>query len=98
MGLHSRGAGRAGDPLRQGRQHQVWRRRQPQSGIHRIREYHQLSLLFMLASLTRIVQPLVCLVDTEMAEPEYQTMEIGPGSLVLNCGKVALIYNSYPVS
>ncbi|ONM54327.1 hypothetical protein ZEAMMB73_Zm00001d020140 [Zea mays] len=45
--------------------------RQPQSDIHS-HEYHQLSLLLMLASLTSIFHPLVCLVDTQMAKPEYQ--------------------------
>ncbi|ONM54330.1 hypothetical protein ZEAMMB73_Zm00001d020140 [Zea mays] len=50
--------------------------RQPQSDIHS-HEYHQLSLLLMLASLTSIFHPLVCLVDTQMAKPEYQAMETG---------------------
>ncbi|ONM54326.1 hypothetical protein ZEAMMB73_Zm00001d020140 [Zea mays] len=52
--------------------------RQPQSDIHS-HEYHQLSLLLMLASLTSIFHPLVCLVDTQMAKPEYQAMETGRG-------------------
>ena len=63
VGLHPGGVGRAGDPLRQGRQHQMRRRRQPQPGIHRIREYHHHSLRPMLVSPTRLVQSPVT-VDT----------------------------------
>jgi hypothetical protein len=53
VGLHPRGAGRAGDALRQGRQYQVQRRRQPQPGLHRIRECP--SLLPMLTSPEHLV-------------------------------------------
>jgi hypothetical protein len=70
---------------------------EPQSGIHRIREYYQLSLLLMLASLTRIGQPLVCLVDTEMSELRTRVSDYvdrTSGSLVLNCGKVVVIYST----
>jgi hypothetical protein len=42
----------------------VRRRRQPQPGIHRIREYHQLSLL-MFVSPTRLVKSPVYPVDTD---------------------------------
>lgn len=39
VGLHGGGAGRAREPLRQGRQHEMQRRRQPEPGLRRIREY-----------------------------------------------------------
>jgi hypothetical protein len=71
--------------------------RQPQSDIHS-HEYHQLSLLLMLASLTSIFHPLVCLVDTQMAKPEYQAMETGRGIFrYFSSLFISLITNFLPV-
>jgi hypothetical protein len=76
----------------------VRRRRQPQPGIHRIREYHQHSLPPMLVSPTRLVQSPVTvdtgiIVKLDSALFKWFTCSFfSVSQVVLKCNKEVVIY------